>query len=115
MSGSASTVWSCPLTLTLNFWVAMGCVPPEQRFVGPGAYASRNPMGTGLRRCGLPSAPHTLPSSPAKAGDPVIEELSVVTGCPAFAGHDAEFGVSFLPTPGRLQTDPAPRARRYRA
>jgi hypothetical protein len=28
-------------------------------------------------------------SSPAKAGDPVTTRLSVITGCPAFAGHDS--------------------------
>src|SRR6266540_683086 len=27
-------------------------------------------------------------SSPAKAGDPVTTRLSVITGCPACAGHD---------------------------
>jgi hypothetical protein len=30
----------------------------------------------------------SLSSSPAKAGDPVTRRLSVITGCPAFAGHD---------------------------
>jgi hypothetical protein len=29
-------------------------------------------------------------SSPAKAGDPVATEAAVFTGCPAFAGHDAQ-------------------------
>src|SRR2546430_16705924 len=30
----------------------------------------------------------SLSSSPAKAGDPVTTRYSVITGCPAFAGHD---------------------------
>src|SRR5215470_3263823 len=31
----------------------------------------------------------SLSSSPAKAGDPVSTRFSVMTGCPAFAGHDS--------------------------
>src|SRR5581483_404546 len=32
--------------------------------------------------------PHTRRHRPARPGDPVITAASVITGCPAFAGHD---------------------------
>jgi hypothetical protein len=39
-----------------------------------------------------------LLSSSAKADDPVVSALSVITGCPACAGHDTE-GITFRPSP----------------
>jgi hypothetical protein len=36
------------------------------------------------------AAPHPQSSSPAKAGDPVNTDVAVITGCPAFAGHNRE-------------------------